>query len=573
MTGTDQPEPHRAWTVLGAVSAPRRAVVDECGLVTPNLPVTGWSLDWWVGAEDRWHLPQAEASVRQHLAGDVPVVETAMHVPGGDVVHRAYVVHGRPDQVVVEIENRSAVPVALALVVRTGEPGLAGPVPAAESAVELVGADLLVDGALAVRLPTRPAATESCPGAGVGAAAVFPLTHTATLRATVPLASSPAPAVPVTPDRVAPAARVVTGWQTQLRGGPRVSLPDEPLAATVAASRAFLLLAHAGDHLVGASDAAEQVEVLRALDQWGFHAQVAQVLDATAGEPATAAGLVALAAHWRLTRDRELVERLSASLAAGVSRLGRGGRRRTGDAAALETWRAPGLRAAADVLEGTGQLGAAVAVRARADELASRAGAGSGAGAITPPPAPDGWWRPMDELVRARRELVAGDPSALRRLVALVAAAGARRSWPELVRDAPSPDGRAGGDGQHLPTGAAFLGVVRSLLVREVDRNGRHDPQLVVCTLWSPDWIGQGLEVHDLPTAHGTLSFAVRWHGARPALLWELVPHEPGVPPVTLLAPGLDTTWASRDPRGEALLAARPESSGGPLLEEGASFS
>ena len=38
-----------------------------------------------------------------------------------------------------------------------------------------------------------------------------------------------------------------------------------------------------------------------------------------------------------------------------------------------------------------------------------------------------------------------------------------------------------------------------------------------------PDaWLGQGWEVHDLPTAEGRLSYAIRWHGDRPALLWEL---------------------------------------------------
>ena len=45
-----------------------------------------------------------------------------------------------------------------------------------------------------------------------------------------------------------------------------------------------------------------------------------------------------------------------------------------------------------------------------------------------------------------------------------------------------------------------------------------------------PDaWLGQSWEAQDLPTAEGRLGFAVRWHGDRPALLWELVPH-PGSP-------------------------------------------
>jgi hypothetical protein len=56
--------------------------------------------------------------------------------------------------------------------------------------------------------------------------------------------------------------------------------------------------------------------------------------------------------------------------------------------------------------------------------------------------------------------------------------------------------------------------------------------------------------VHDLPTASGTLSFAVRWHGSRPALLWEVE----GEGPVHLRAPGLDPAWSSTERRGEALL-------------------
>jgi hypothetical protein len=66
-------------------------------------------------------------------------------------------------------------------------------------------------------------------------------------------------------------------------------------------------------------------------------------------------------------------------------------------------------------------------------------------------------------------------------------------------------------------------------------------------------WLGQGWEVHDLPTTYGRLSFAIRWHGDRPALLWELdVPA--GRPNVRLTAPGLDPGWSSVEPRGESLL-------------------
>ena len=103
------------WTWLGTVGSDASAAVDAAGMVSP----AGWSLDWWVGAEDRWHLPAAEPSVRQTLLGGAPVTETAMRVPGGDAVHRAGAVRaadGR-DVVVIEVENRSHVPFAVALAI------------------------------------------------------------------------------------------------------------------------------------------------------------------------------------------------------------------------------------------------------------------------------------------------------------------------------------------------------------------------------------------------------------------------------------------------------------------------
>jgi hypothetical protein len=63
--------------------------------------------------------------------------------------------------------------------------------------------------------------------------------------------------------------------------------------------------------------------------------------------------------------------------------------------------------------------------------------------------------------------------------------------------------------------------------------------------------------VHDAPTAFGTISYAVRWHGDRVALLWEVQPH-PGQGPVRLISPGLDPTWSTTDLRGEALLGPVP---------------
>ena len=75
---------HRNWTAVGNLDSPWEAIVDPRGLVTPWFD--GWSLDWWIGADDRWHLPSREVGVRQRLVGGAPVVETAMSIPGGDAV-------------------------------------------------------------------------------------------------------------------------------------------------------------------------------------------------------------------------------------------------------------------------------------------------------------------------------------------------------------------------------------------------------------------------------------------------------------------------------------------------------
>jgi hypothetical protein len=87
------------------------------------------------------------------------------------------------------------------------------------------------------------------------------------------------------------------------------------------------------------------------------------------------------------------------------------------------------------------------------------------------------------------------------------------------------------------------LAAVRAVLVRE------RDEAVVLLVDWPREWIGQPIDVRDAPTRHGPVSCSVRWHGERPALLWD------GPAGVTFTAPGLDPTWSSDQPRGEALLA------------------
>ncbi|MDX2382098.1 MAG: hypothetical protein QNM02_20360 [Acidimicrobiia bacterium] len=79
-------------------------------------------------------------------------------------------------------------------------------------------------------------------------------------------------------------------------------------------------------------------------------------------------------------------------------------------------------------------------------------------------------------------------------------------------------------------------------------------------------WRGTGFEVHGVPTGvASSVSYAVRWHGERPALLWEQVGE-----PLPLTASGVDVDWSTDQRSGEALWAApsRPRHipvAGGPV--------
>jgi hypothetical protein len=68
-------------------------------------------------------------------------------------------------------------------------------------------------------------------------------------------------------------------------------------------------------------------------------------------------------------------------------------------------------------------------------------------------------------------------------------------------------------------------------------------------------WLGADFEVHGIPTGpQSTVSFAVRWHGERPAVLWEQQGERQ-----PLSAPAVDPGWSTVELAGEALWAAPPQ--------------
>ena len=460
-------------TPVGTVGSGRTGSVDGSGVLTPRG--AGWSLEWWIGADDRWHLPEREVTVRQALVDAAPVVETAIRVPGGDAVHRAYgAVAGDDDVVAVEVENRSAVPFAVAFVVRpaadvdTAQPARGrgrGRGSGRVGRIELADRTVMVDGRPALFLPSAPgrvagsvrgvddlAAIVMSGDAGVTlpdplvsesgavcAAFLFPVAHAATVRVATTWNRSTTETPALRPTALPPAASVAHGWFVQTDRGMRLDLPEGRLRDAVDANRRFLLLWHRDTDSTGAA----AIAVAAALVVHGFEAEVGEVLR------------------------------------------GRGGHKRSKRAAAL------------------------------IEESAGRA---------TADPAP-----------------------VLARVSDLLRVATATFTWP----------GGASDEATSVTAAAELLLLARNLLVCETSTG------LAVCGALPDEWLGQNFEVHDAPTRFGHMSYAVRWHGHRPALLWELSPpaaerdadaDAARARSVTITAPGLDATFSSTESRGEVLL-------------------
>jgi hypothetical protein len=574
------------WSLVGTVASPVATPVDPAGLVVGE----GWSLDWWVGADDRWRLPAHEPSVRQSLLLDAPVVETVVRIPGGDVAHRAYGVRSpRPvgdEWVVVEIENRTSVPFASVLVVR---PLLADGVGAVgEITLEPVdggrGRDqahlVRVDGRPAVVLPRRPArmavgsreagdlvravtsgeagadlVSARCPAGLATAAFVFPTPHAAVLRVAIPV--GPVGSDPVAYPQVLPDAHTVaSGWEIHRRG-PRIEVPDHHLAGAVERARAHVQLAHDGEAVRRDGHRAPDLELgatevlLEAFDVLDRPVEtgvvVARWLDrlAVATPEHDALVLAAVSRHWLLHRVDELLDWMLPEVAAAVERLGRADRKGL-LADPVVRWRtAEAVSRAARMLDRAGQPDAAEAVLDLERRL--RAGARSPVVALdtadhdtagdATSPGGRGPGEQADTGVAVVDRLLAATGPALE---ALVAEGGPTSTWP-----GPGPDRRR--IGHDLAASAALVVAARRRLVEE------HVNGLDLLPYHPDGWYGGGIEVHDLPTEWGRLSYAVRWHGIRPALLWHLEPH-PGVGPVRIAVPSLDPTWSTTEVRGDALL-------------------
>jgi hypothetical protein len=148
--------------------------------------------------------------------------------------------------------------------------------------------------------------------------------------------------------------------------------------------------------------------------------------------------------------------------------------------------------------------------------------------------------------------------SALRACERLAVSAGDERAAADIarIRSRRVRDGRA----PAAPTGtpSSFSDVRRGesvgRFVAQVERRIADEGRLLPLGI-PRRWLGSNFEVHGVPTGpRSSVGFAVRWHGERPAVLWE----QHG-PTKTLSAPSVDAGWSTDLAAGEALWAAPPQ--------------
>jgi hypothetical protein len=267
--------------IVGALGGEGRANLDARGALT--VVGEAWTLDWWIGADDRWRVPAREPAVRQQPVGGAPVAETRVRIPSGDAVQRVYGIGGRGDVVVVEIENDSPGACIVAFAVRGA------------TTVSLDGSTLLLDGRAALVLPFPPRRwdvtdveleAEQC-GAQTGVieprelapgtlrvALLYPLSHRNRMRIGV-ICGDERPRIDLA--QVPGADEAARGWRRHLDAAMRVTGPDEQVAA-LDLDRSQVLL-----------DPDPSAATAAALEDWGFDEQAAWAWEGLSGRERRAA--------------------------------------------------------------------------------------------------------------------------------------------------------------------------------------------------------------------------------------------------------------------------------------------
>jgi hypothetical protein len=338
------------------------------------------------------------------------------------------------------------------------------------------------------------------------------------------------------PSAVPDTAAVARGWTAQVERLVRLDLPPSPAIDLVPAVRAHLLQA------AGGAGAGPEVAAAAATAGFGVADPDELLVAALAALPGDGDGgglgavlwaaglLVGLGAALPPARRVAMAaEELARAQAAGPAHLA-----------------GPGLEAAATLLDQRSEQRAAATARA----WAAAAPAGPARGGQDAD-STGGVWRPADLAAGAQVVALTGSPDWLVVLARLVATARPTAVWPDLLD--PLTGGGCGVDGHDPVVTARYWSTLRSALL--ADDDGGVD----LLPAWPPAWRAAPVEAHQLPSRHGLVSFALRWHGDRPALLWSV---DGATGPLVVRASGPAPSWSSTDAAGEVLLPRVPSDVG-----------
>ena len=408
--------------VLGIRGGGWNAIVNERGSIRLNdgSPV----LDWHIAADDRWHDPSTEPSVRQTRRAGVPVIETRLRIPGGDAIQRVYAVADAGGLVVIEITNESTLPIAVAF---TRPDLISSRTPSPR-------------GAQGIELP-------------VGSV-VFPVAHSSTLRVALSAPLNVAnETANVDVERLPSFEQLQKGWLKAVEQAGYVIVPEGAVAPLVARLRSDALILSGHE-----------------IEDWGIGAG-----GDCANDPVA----------YMLTLQELL----------------RMGEKLTGDSAQIRVDHAARLAQCVETLLKDHKKSSVL---------------------------------PWD----VERALFAGQFVFSRmgesRAADDVAAAQLRMS---SAAEPPNV----------MPTDIRAIAWVEEKMVAmqrdgSVQIFGRGIPRL---------WLGANLECHRVSAGPmHTVSFGIRWHGEKPALLWEVA----GPAGIKLTAGKCDPTWTSVEATGETLL-------------------